>query len=76
MLLSDRFMGFFMVPDDNGVWNYNFMGPAHRADMSYGLQLDVPRAFYDEAHRPSHFMTFADMETSAMDEADLEDEFA
>ncbi|KAJ2716652.1 pre-mRNA-splicing factor 8 [Coemansia spiralis] len=76
MLLSDRFMGSFMVPDDNGVWNYNFMGPAHRADMSYGLQIDVPRAFYDEAHRPSHFMTFADMETNAIDQADVEDEFA
>ncbi|KAJ2777092.1 pre-mRNA-splicing factor 8 [Coemansia javaensis] len=76
MLLSDRFMGFFMVPDDNGVWNYNFMGPAHRADMSYGLQLDVPRPFYDQAHRPSHFMSFADMETTAADEVDLEDEFA
>lgn len=25
MLLSDRFLGFFMVPT-NGVWNYNFMG--------------------------------------------------
>ena len=25
MLLSDRFLGFFMVPS-NGVWNYNFMG--------------------------------------------------
>ncbi|KAI9476840.1 NUC071 domain-containing protein [Coemansia mojavensis] len=76
MLLSDRFMGFFMVPDDNGVWNYNFMGPAHRADMSYGLQLDVPRPFYDEMHRPSHFINFASMESSAMDEVDLEDEFA
>ncbi|KAI9504626.1 hypothetical protein BX070DRAFT_222513 [Coemansia spiralis] len=76
MLLSDRFMGFFMVPDDNGIWNYNFMGPAHRADMSYSLQLDVPREFYDEMHRPNHFMNFADLETSAIDEVDLEDEFA
>ncbi|KAJ2559073.1 Pre-mRNA-processing-splicing factor 8 [Coemansia sp. RSA 1933] len=76
MLLSDRYMGFFMVPDDNGVWNYNFMGPAHRADMSYGLQLDIPRDFYDEMHRPSHFMNFADLEPSAIDEVDMEDEFA
>ncbi|KAJ2850731.1 pre-mRNA-splicing factor 8, partial [Coemansia erecta] len=75
MLLSDRFMGFFMVPEDNGVWNYNFMGPAHRADMSYGLQLDVPREFFDEMHRPSHFINFADLEGDAGDEVDLEDEF-
>jgi len=25
MLLSDRFLGFFMVPTQ-GSWNYNFMG--------------------------------------------------
>lgn len=25
MLLSDRFLGFFMVPSQ-GSWNYNFMG--------------------------------------------------
>ena len=25
MLLSDRFLGFFMVPGQ-GSWNYNFMG--------------------------------------------------
>ncbi|KAJ2783590.1 pre-mRNA-splicing factor 8 [Coemansia interrupta] len=75
MLLSDRFMGFFMVPDNEGVWNYNFMGPVHRADMAYDLQLDVPREFYDEMHRPSHFINFADLEGGSDNEVDLEDEF-
>ena len=28
MLLSDRFLGFFMVPSQ-GSWNYNFMGKTH-----------------------------------------------
>jgi len=28
MLLSDKFLGFFMIPDDD-VWNYNFMGVKH-----------------------------------------------
>ncbi|KAJ2491268.1 Pre-mRNA-processing-splicing factor 8 [Coemansia sp. RSA 2050] len=78
MLLSDRFMGFFMVPEDDGVWNFNFMGSMHRADMTYGLQLDVPRNFYDAMHRPSHFITFGALETAnaAADEADVEDELA
>ncbi|KAJ1819031.1 Pre-mRNA-processing-splicing factor 8, partial [Coemansia sp. RSA 2675] len=78
MLLSDRFMGFFMVPEDDGVWNFNFMGSMHRADMTYGLQLDVPRDFYDAMHRPSHFMTFGALENAnaAVDEADVEDELA
>lgn len=29
MLLSDRFLGFFMVPAQ-GSWNYNFMGEQNR----------------------------------------------
>lgn len=29
MLLSDRFLGFFMVPAQ-GSWNYNFMGELGR----------------------------------------------
>ena len=28
MLLSDRFLGSFMVPDDE-IWNYNFPAPWH-----------------------------------------------
>ncbi|KAJ2903259.1 pre-mRNA-splicing factor 8, partial [Coemansia aciculifera] len=77
MLLSDRFMGFFMVPEDDGVWNFNFMGSMHRPEMEYGLKLDVPRDFYDAMHRPSHFMTFGALEAGdAGDEADVEDELA
>jgi hypothetical protein len=47
MLLSDRFRGFFMVPDD-GVWNYSFMGVRHNAAMNYELQLANPKDFYHE----------------------------
>ncbi len=50
LLLSDRFMGFYMTPDA-GSWNYNFMGVKHSAAMKYGLKLSNPREFYHEAHR-------------------------
>jgi pre-mRNA-processing factor 8 len=43
LLLSDRFLGFFMVPDGDGIWNYNFMGAKHRVDMKYQLTIDVPK---------------------------------
>jgi pre-mRNA-processing factor 8 len=43
MLLSDRFLGFFMIPEGDGVWNYNFMGAKHRADMKYFLTIDTPK---------------------------------
>ncbi|KNE65750.1 pre-mRNA-processing-splicing factor 8 [Allomyces macrogynus ATCC 38327] len=61
MLLSDRFLGFFMVPDERS-WNYNFMGSSHRDDMRYQLVLDTPKEFYHEAHRPTHFLNFANLE--------------
>jgi pre-mRNA-processing factor 8 len=61
MLLSDRFLGFFMVPTD-GVWNYNFMGVKHSANMQYNVKLDNPREFYHESHRPGHFLKFSAME--------------
>jgi pre-mRNA-processing factor 8 len=57
MLLSDRIMGFFMVPDA-GSWNYNFMGSKHSPGMTFGLKLDVPLEYYHETHRPAHFLTF------------------
>lgn len=61
MLLSDRFLGFFMVPTQ-GSWNYNFMGVRHDPNMRYELALSNPKEFYHEVHRPSHFMNFASIE--------------
>ncbi|KAH8059516.1 U5 snRNA binding protein [Aureococcus anophagefferens] len=46
MLLSDRFLGFFMVPDDD-VWNFNFMGVQHSKSMKYDLKLANPAPFYE-----------------------------
>ncbi|KAF9981068.1 Pre-mRNA-processing-splicing factor 8 [Mortierella antarctica] len=73
MLLSDRFLGFFMVPA-SGVWNYSFMGAQHTPDMKYRLVLDTPKEFYHESHRPTHFLNFARMEDSVVD-VEREDAF-
>ena len=43
--------------------------------MSYSVKLGVPKPFYDESHRPAHFLDFAAME-DAEPEADREDPFA
>ena len=61
MLLSDRFLGYYMVPD-GGSWNYNFQGVKHSAGMKYALKLANPKEFYHEAHRPTHFLEFSGME--------------
>ena len=76
MLLSDRFLGFFMLPQDD-VWNYNFMGVKHSIGMEYHLKLGNPRDFYNDIHRPSHYLTFTSIEeVENVAEADVEDLFA
>lgn len=76
MLLSDRFLGYFMIPDDE-IWNYNFMGVKHSIGMEYLLKLGIPRDFYNELHRSSHFLTFTSMEdVENVAEADVDDLFA
>eukprot|EP00793_Prasinoderma_coloniale_P002374 PRCOL_00001855-RA len=57
ILLSDRFLGWFMVPD-TGSWNYSFNGVKFSADAQYGLKLGLPKEFYAEEHRPEHYQSF------------------
>eukprot|EP00731_Ephydatia_muelleri_P023645 Em0015g1228a len=76
MLLSDRFLGFFMVPAQ-GSWNYNFMGVRHSPSMHYELMLANPKEFYHEMHRPAHFMNFSTIEElEPVTSTDQEDAFA
>eukprot|EP00727_Mastigamoeba_balamuthi_P012919 m51a1_g825 putative pre-mrna-processing-splicing factor 8 (2396) ;mRNA; r:710828-718228 len=58
LLLSDRFLGFYMVPDSI-PWNYNFISVKFQSSMRYGLKLDNPHEFYHESHRPVHFLNWA-----------------
>jgi pre-mRNA-processing factor 8 len=59
VVLSDRFLGLFLVPTERS-WNYNMMGIKHRVDMAYALKVGVPLEFYNEVHRPTHFIKFSD----------------
>jgi len=61
MLLSDRFLGFYMVPE-NGAWNYNFSGVKHNPSMRYNLALANPKEFYHETFRPTHFLSWVSSE--------------
>lgn len=74
MLLSDRFLGFYMVPD-TGSWNYNFMGMKHSVAMKYGVKLENPKEYYHESHRPGHFLKFASIDDVKSEGADREDLF-
>ncbi|CAI9103862.1 OLC1v1002436C1 [Oldenlandia corymbosa var. corymbosa] len=75
MLLSDRFLGFYMIPD-NGPWNYNFMGVKHNGSMQYGVKLGNPKEYYHEDHRPTHFLGFNNSEDGESAEGDREDTFS
>ena len=76
MLLSDRFQGFFMVPDDD-IWNFNFMGVKHSTSMDYHVKIGIPREYYHEQHRPSHFLAFNSIEEGpdSSAQADVDDNF-
>lgn len=51
-------------------------GVRHSATMHYELQLANPKEFYNEAHRPAHFLNFSSLEEVEMASADHEDMYA
>ena len=59
LLLSDRILGFFMVPAGGTSWNYNYMGVRHSPGMNVRYQLGNPEQYHSLAHRPSHALDFA-----------------
>ncbi|KJZ70919.1 Pre-mRNA-processing-splicing factor 8 [Hirsutella minnesotensis 3608] len=71
LLLSPRFRGFFLVPDDNR-WNYSFMGSAFAGmeKKPVHVKLDTPLPFYSDQHRPVHFQSFAELEDIWVDRED------
>ena len=73
LILSDRFEGFFLTPMVGG-WNYNFRGVELSVSMEYDLVRNVPENFYDEIHRPNHFLNFAHSDLNIIEEE--EDDFA
>ncbi|CAH8486714.1 unnamed protein product [Schistosoma rodhaini] len=75
MLLSDRFLGFFMVPPQTS-WNYNFMGVRHDPNMKYELQPLKPKKFYHRIHRPSHFLNFTSIEENELTLTDRDNPLA
>jgi pre-mRNA-processing factor 8 len=71
LLLSPRFKGFFLVPDD-GRWNYSFMGSAFGGmeKKPVHVKLDTPEPFYSASHRPIHFSSFNELEDIWVDRTD------
>ncbi|SBS81878.1 pre-mRNA splicing factor [Plasmodium malariae] len=74
ILLSNVFVGFFLIPDDN-IWNYNLMGIKFNNNQKYSAHLDIPQSFYADIHRPNHFLQFSLLDQHDGDEADVETSF-
>ncbi|CAI7718098.1 pre-mRNA-processing-splicing factor 8, putative [Plasmodium vivax] len=74
ILLSNVFVGFFLIPDDN-IWNYNLMGIKFNNNQKYSALLDIPQPFYADIHRPNHFLQFSLLDQHDGDEADVETSF-
>ena len=72
LLLSDKIRGYFLVPEQGGLWNYSFMGAAFGSveKKPVGVKVDTPIGFYAEQHRPLHFQNFAELEDVWVDRAD------
>ncbi|PHH78864.1 hypothetical protein CDD82_2805 [Ophiocordyceps australis] len=71
LLLSPRFKGFFLVPEDDR-WNYGFLQADFQAveKKPVLVKLDTPLAFYSAQHRPVHFAAFAELEDIWVDRSD------
>ena len=75
LLLSDRILGMTLVPEGK-IWNYGVgLTQLWSQNLGYAMTLDVPIPFWDEMHRPTAFLTFAQMETGD-ESADVENSFA
>lgn len=72
--LSTTFSGFFLIPD-NQIWNYNFIGiklesiPAN----SIGFVPEIPKNFYHQIHRISHFVNFCKQNNAKTEEEEDEE---
>eukprot|EP00388_Colpodella_angusta_P001693 GDKJ01005198.1.p1 GENE.GDKJ01005198.1~~GDKJ01005198.1.p1 ORF type:complete len:1781 (+),score=460.13 GDKJ01005198.1:1-5343(+) len=72
VVITDKLRGFFLVPQDNdGCWNYHFMGVKHSQTSSVikqkgaaAFKVDVMKTFYDEVHRPLHFRMFEQVDAA------------
>ena len=74
MLLSDHFLGFFMVPDTE-VWNYSFMGVRHSKRCSTSSSSRRPRSSTTRS-AAELLLNFASMEDAAVESSEREDHFA
>jgi len=75
LLLSDRILGMTLVPEGK-VWNYGVgLTQMWSPTLPYSITLDTPLAFWAEQHRPSAFLSFANLE-GGTDGADVENSFA
>jgi pre-mRNA-processing factor 8 len=75
IIITEVYNGWTMIPTD-GEWNLNFRA-MKLADMTdYTIDLGKPLRFYDQRHRPNHFLQFVtDLTNENVAAIDVDDNF-
>lgn len=74
LMLSDKIMGNFLVPSDQ-IWNYYFSPTSFNVSSDLQMEIKVPIEFYNERHRPNHFLQFSELTNDEELEAGQESVF-
>ena len=61
--LTDKYYGYFMIPE-NERWNLGFSGSTISNNFKYNVILGNPKDYYNEIHRPTHFLNFNNKENN------------
>ena len=76
VVLTETYNGFFMIPQ--GIeWNLNFQSLKLLEHETYDVDLGTPLPFFDQRHRPNHFLKFVeDLIGEDAASIDIENNFA
>ena len=76
VVLTETYNGFFMIPQ--GIeWNLNFQSLKLLEHETYDVDLGTPLPFFDQRHRPNHFLKFVeDLIGEDTASIDIENNFA
>ncbi|ELP90364.1 pre-mRNA-processing-splicing factor, putative [Entamoeba invadens IP1] len=73
VIVTEKLNGFFLIPD-RGSWNYSLATTKFSLGLQYGLKIGIPLEFYNEEHRSTHFLSWAEVDESTLEREEMADE--
>jgi pre-mRNA-processing factor 8 len=75
IIITEVYNGWFLIPADVD-WNLNFQSMRLTDIETYEVDLGKPLRFYDQRHRPNHFLQFVnDLTDTPHNAIDVDDNF-